>query len=180
MIGGSIFVRNLDEDNEASPAPNIEYISPFTSHVTPLSEKLRTEGKLSSSLRIVLIPPRFWGTTDIVNRYRSLKHPEVSGPLDELTFKMSSGLAKEWISLKEIDEKEREEMVWEDPAIDNFIPANGNHRSLKIYRQIEKKIIAEDVQFANDFMEKAINNPNIHIDWSGWGDFDTNMEHIEL
>ena len=173
-------MRNLDEDNEASPVPNIEYISPFTSHGSQ-SEKLRTEGKLSSSLRIRDIHPRFWGTIDIVNRYRSLKHPDVSGPIDELTFKMSSGLAKEWISLKEIDEQEREEMVWEDPAIDNFITANGNSRSLKIYRQIEKKIIAEDARFANDFMEKAINNPNIHIDWSShYDEFDTSMEHIEL
>ena len=46
----------------------------------------------------------------IVNRYRSLNHPEVSGKIDEMIFKIAAGPINEWISLKEIDEKEREEM----------------------------------------------------------------------
>jgi hypothetical protein len=191
LAGSSIFLMYSEEDSDYDPGdgshdgdytvPIIEYISPFTPCFVLLQDKLRNEGKWSSSSRLRDIPPRFWGTIDIVNRYRSLKHPDVSGPLDEVIFKMSSGLAKEWISLKEVDEKEREEMVWEDTDIDNFISADGGPRSLKIYKQIEKKIIAEDVRFANDFMKKAIDNPNIHIDWScQYDDFDTNMEHIEL
>jgi len=191
LAGSSIFVMYSEEDTDYDPGngshdgaytvTNIEYISPFTPCLVLLHDKLRNEGSWSSSSRLRDIPPRFWGTIDIMNRYRSLKHPDVSGPLDEMVFKIGPLRCKEWVSLKEIDEKEREEMVWEDPDIDNFISANGNRQSLKIYKQIEKKIIAEDVRYANDFMEKAIDNPNLHIDWScQYDDFDTNMEHIEI
>ena len=163
MTASSVFIKYSEEDSdydpgdvphidEASPVPNIEYISPFTSHATPLSEKLRTEGKLSSSLRIRDIPPRFWGTIDIVNRYRSLKHPYVSGPLDH---EADPNLPNEWITLREC--RRRCGAPW--PSVE----------------------IAEDVRFANDFMNKAIDNPKIHIDWGcHYHVCPTNMEHIEL
>ena len=146
------FVYEVLEDPDYGNVlpPDVVSISPFA--FLPSFVRSPADGRRSSLYLRNHVHPRFWGTIDILNQLQGLKHPQ-TGRLDMLD---QGDFENGYVWLVETTEDELEEMVWEDPKIDDFIETSAPRKSFRIYRQIAKEIVANDVKFVNDFLENCL------------------------
>ena len=171
------FEEEQEEDQDSYPVPSVDNIPQFTPvcvktcdtrrllpNLPPRADLLETcflreGGKWTSNFRIHDIPPRYWGTIDIVNRLRSLKHPQVSQQLNSRRGPPHPEEEK-WIYLEETWEGELRDMVWSDPDL----PPASTSGKIEYSFAIEEKIILEDVTFVNDFLENILSSGR-HLNW---------------
>ena len=154
---------------------SVDNMSPFTSvppiiSTVPSYPEVESEvdtrsvicewGKRTSNFRIKEIPPKHWGTIDIMNRLRSLTHPVVSSQLNNRRGPPHPEEEK-WIYLDETCIEDLQDMVlsYSDHP---YTPTSSEIEDSLAKKQ---KIILEDVMFVNDFLNDILSSGE-HLSWS--------------
>jgi hypothetical protein len=174
MIPERRFRRNLPDGADTS-AGNMINMSPFTL-IMPTLESERAEQEVVERKRLGTFNSRFrremtmrkdWGTVDILNELRELKHPVIEChpvPDSHRHFDLH-GFAREhftgdaYIHLEETNGRQLRKIVVATCDCWSKSPLYSNDEML---RNREKAIIKEDLQFVNHYLEYSLSNGGLY------------------
>jgi hypothetical protein len=177
MIPGRRFRRNLPDGADASAGTMIN-MSPFTTMVREglrwleVVERTRL-GTVNSRFRREMTTHQKWGTVDILNELRELKHPVIEChpvPDSHRHFDLH-GKRDDWpgdafIHVAEMNGRQLREIVVS--TFDKPVYLRGSWSKSPLYsndkmlRNREKAIIKEDLQFVNRYLEYSLSNGGLY------------------
>jgi len=141
-----VICRVIDPDDDVPEEDTPKNISPFEVPMGPHdlglpSREQRLPGKIPSQMRR-LRHMRLWGSIDILNELRSLKHPQIRNhppinPQDQ-----------------------------EDYPGAEFVDVYLSLQEQPLCPRVQAEKIADDLNFVNDYLEDALNNGKC-ISWGG-------------
>ena len=151
--------------------------SPFT-HCYPKSAErellwgLERLGKVNSRFRREMTIRKDWGTVDILNELRELKHPVIEcNPIPDShrhfdhpweIYPKDTFPADAYICLEETNGKQLREIVVAGCDLWGSWSKSPLYSNDKMLRNKEKAIIKEDLQFVNRYLEHSLSNGGLY------------------
>ena len=155
-------------------------MSPFTL-IPPTLESVRAEqevgerkrlGKLTSRFRREMTMRKKWGTVDILNELRELKHPVIEcHPVPDGTrhidhpweiYPKDEFPADAYIRLEEMSDSRLREIVVAGCDLCGSWSKSPLYSNDKMLRNKEKAIIKEDLLFVNRYLEHSLSNGGLY------------------
>ena len=166
----------IEELGVYQPAKNR---SPFT-RIPPLLERTLPHirrvalGKVTSRFRRGSTHYGDWGTVDILNELRELKHPMIEChpvPDSSRHFDLHAACCAHdlfpgdaYIRLEEMDGAELQELVVATCDLWGYLSSNRPEQVKLWLQKREKTIIKEDLQFVNHYLEHSLSNGGLYWD----------------
>ena len=182
MLPGLRFRRNLPDGSDA-PTGNMINMSPFTFipdgvlagapilRVGQVVERRRL-GTVNSRFRREMTIRKKWGTVDILNELRELKHPVIEcNPIPDShrhfdhpweIYPKDTFPADAYICLEETNGKQLREIVVATCDLWGSWSKSPLYSNDKMLLNREKAIIKEDLQFVNRYLEHSLSNGGLY------------------
>jgi hypothetical protein len=164
-----------DVPQEDTPKNISPFEVPLAQHNLWLTMGQRLPGKIPSQMRRLRHMSK-WGSIDILNELRSLKHPQIrdhtpSNPEDD---EWPSEFEDVYLSLQEQPPSNPED---QDDWPSEFEDVYLSLQEQPLWPRVPAEKIADDLNFVNDYLEDALNNGK-RISWGGDPTLPNNFDAI--